>query len=145
MEAYRTFLPHDKRGAFCCENVANRRTRLDHAPAICAEFQLLADVPPGREDCVPAPPATRARAEANPRENPRAARPSAAGADPVWARASGRAGQGEPLFAAGAGPALLDAAVRAEPPAAGALRARLALQSAAKLRRKGANSGSKVL
>jgi Protein of unknown function (DUF1403) len=35
------------------------------------------------------------------------------------------------LFFAGAGLALLDAALRAEPPAAGALRARLALQSAA--------------
>ena len=50
---------------------------------------------------------------------------------PAWARASGRAGQGDPLFAAGAGLALLDACLRAEPPAAGALRARLALQSAA--------------
>ena len=48
---------------------------------------------------------------------------------PAWARASGRAG--EPLFAAGAGLALLDAFLRAEPPAAGALSARLALQSAA--------------
>jgi hypothetical protein len=48
---------------------------------------------------------------------------------PAWARASGRAG--EPLFAAGAALALLDAALRADPPAVGALRARLALQSAA--------------
>jgi hypothetical protein len=50
---------------------------------------------------------------------------------PAWARASGRAGQGNPLFFAGAGLALLDACLRADPPAAGALRARLALQSAA--------------
>jgi Protein of unknown function (DUF1403) len=50
---------------------------------------------------------------------------------PAWARAGGRAGQGEPLFAAGAGLALLDAFLRTDPPAAGALRARLALQSAA--------------
>jgi hypothetical protein len=50
---------------------------------------------------------------------------------PAWARASGRAGQGEPLFAAGATLALLDAHLRRDPPAAGALRARLALQSAA--------------
>jgi hypothetical protein len=35
------------------------------------------------------------------------------------------------LFAAGAGLALLDAFLRADPPAAGALRSRLALQSAA--------------
>ena len=50
---------------------------------------------------------------------------------PAWARASGRAGEGDPLFAAGAGLALLDAFLRTDPPAAGALRARLALQSAA--------------
>jgi Protein of unknown function (DUF1403) len=50
---------------------------------------------------------------------------------PAWARASGRAGQGNPLFAAGASLALLDAFLRREPPTAGALRDRLALQSAA--------------
>ena len=50
---------------------------------------------------------------------------------PSWARASGRAGQGEPLFFAGAGLALLDAHLRRDPPSAGALRSRLALQSAA--------------
>jgi Protein of unknown function (DUF1403) len=51
---------------------------------------------------------------------------------PAWARASGRAGQqGDPLFFAGAGLAFLDAVLRRDPPAAGALRARLALQSAA--------------
>jgi Protein of unknown function (DUF1403)/HTH DNA binding domain len=49
---------------------------------------------------------------------------------PAWARASGTA-DGDPLFAAGAGLALLDAALRRDPPAAGALRSRLALQSAA--------------
>jgi hypothetical protein len=50
---------------------------------------------------------------------------------PTWARASGRAGEGDPLFAAGASLALLDAHLRRDPSAAGALRARLALQSAA--------------
>jgi hypothetical protein len=50
---------------------------------------------------------------------------------PSWARASGRAGEGDPLFFAGAGLALLDAVLRREPPFAGALRCRLALQSAA--------------
>jgi hypothetical protein len=49
---------------------------------------------------------------------------------PAWARASGRA-DGDPLFFAGAGLALLDAFLRRDPPAAGALRSRLALQSAA--------------
>jgi hypothetical protein len=50
---------------------------------------------------------------------------------PTWARASGRPGEGDPLFFAGAGLALLDAFLRSDPPAAGALRARLALQNAA--------------
>jgi hypothetical protein len=50
---------------------------------------------------------------------------------PAWARASGRAGDTDPLFAAGASLALLDAHLRRGPPAAGALRSRLALQSAA--------------
>jgi hypothetical protein len=49
---------------------------------------------------------------------------------PSWARASGRA-DGDPLFFAGAALALLDAVLRREPPAAGALRQRLALMSAA--------------
>jgi len=48
----------------------------------------------------------------------------------AWARASGRA-DGDPLFFAGASLALLDAHLRCDPPAAGTLRARLALQSAA--------------
>ena len=52
-------------------------------------------------------------------------------APPSWARASGTAAEGEPLFFAGASLALLDAFMRRDPPAAGALRNRLALQSAA--------------
>ena len=49
---------------------------------------------------------------------------------PSWARASGKAGQGEPLFAAGASLALIDAVLRRDPPYAGTLRSRLALLSA---------------
>ena len=49
---------------------------------------------------------------------------------PAWARASGRAGEGDPLFFAGAGLALLDAFLRRDPPCSGALRCRLALKSA---------------
>jgi hypothetical protein len=56
---------------------------------------------------------------------------------PAWARASGRAGESDPLFCAGAGLALLDAYLRRDSPAAGALRARLALHSAA--------AGAKIL
>jgi hypothetical protein len=50
---------------------------------------------------------------------------------PGWARASGRAGEGDPLFFAGVGLALLDSFLRCDPPSAGALRSRLALKSAA--------------
>jgi hypothetical protein len=50
---------------------------------------------------------------------------------PSWARATGRAGEGDALFAAGASLALLDAHLRRDPPGAGALRNRLALHSAA--------------
>ena len=65
------------------------------------------------------------------RESPGNASLSAAGGRfrPGRGRAEGQAG--DPLFVAGAGLALLDAVLRRDPPAAGALRARLALQSAA--------------
>jgi hypothetical protein len=63
--------------------------------------------------------------------NPLPAQPFPPPGVPSWARASGRAGEGDPLFFAGAGLALLDTCLRAEPPAAGALRQRLALTSAA--------------
>jgi Protein of unknown function (DUF1403) len=87
---------------------------------------LLQD-PPG---CLPAPRARLARARTNLAKTPelRAVLPAPL---PAWARASGRAGESDPLFCAGAGLALLDAFLRRDPPAAGALRSRLALQSAA--------------
>jgi hypothetical protein len=102
-----------------------------HAPVIRTEFELLADRPPDLQERLSAPGATRARAKtSNAKASERPAPPPAA-TIPAWARANGRAGQGDRLFAAGAGLALLDAYLRADPPAAGALRARLALQSAA--------------
>ena len=64
---------------------------------------------------------------------------------PAWARANGRAGQGDPLFAAGAALGLLDAFLRRDPPCAGALRSRLSLQSAgacAKILRLNADQGA---
>ena len=80
---------------------------------------------------VPAPLRKRARAKPSAAKTPeRQAFPPPAPV-PSWARASGRAGEGDPLFAAGAGLALLDAFLRRDPPAAGALRSRLALMSAA--------------
>ena len=74
--------------------------------------------------------ATLAR-EADPDESLGKPSLSAARADPGLGAGSGRAGEGDPLFFAGAGLALLDAHLRRDPPAAGALRARLALMSAA--------------
>jgi hypothetical protein len=50
---------------------------------------------------------------------------------PSWAKFSSRAGEDDTLFSAGASLALLDAFLRQDPPCAGALRQRLALQSAA--------------
>jgi Protein of unknown function (DUF1403) len=64
---------------------------------------------------------------------------------PAWARASGRAGESDPLFFAGAGLALLDARLRRDAPCAGALRQRLALISArscAKLLRLNTDEGA---
>jgi len=73
----------------------------------------------------------RARARSNAAKTPERQAFPAPAPVPSWARLAGKAGEGAPLFAAGAGLALLDAFLRRDPPAAGALRARLALQSAA--------------
>jgi hypothetical protein len=128
MEAYRTCQPHDKRGGFLATQRDKPPHKTHHREVIRPDLELLADAPPDGEDCVLAPPAKRARAKQTPSKTPeRRTLPPV----PAWARASGRAGEGEPLFAAGAALALLDAALHAEPPAAGALRARLALQSTA--------------
>jgi hypothetical protein len=96
---------------------------------IRAHLHLISEsvVDPG--EGVPIPVRRRAPAQQTP-ANPLDAQPFPPGA-PAWARASGRAGQGDPLFFAGASLALLDAVLRRDPPAAGALRSRLALMSAA--------------
>jgi hypothetical protein len=97
---------------------------------IRADPNPLADLADDPHATVPAPLARRARTRQN-ASNPLAqhAFPSPS-APPAWARASGRA-DGEPLFFAGASLALLNAFLRRDPPCAGALRQRLALQSAA--------------
>jgi hypothetical protein len=93
------------------------------------EFEPLADRAPDSPERDDARPATRARAKPSPAKTAeRQAFPPAP--IPAWARASGRAGEGDPLFAAGAALALLDGHLRTDPPAAGALRVRLALKSA---------------
>ena len=97
---------------------------------IRADFDLLAGLASDSAERVDAPPATRARAKTTSlaKTPERQAFPPAP--IPAWARASGRAGEGDPLFAAGAALALLDGHLRTDPPAAGALRVRLALKSA---------------
>ena len=94
------------------------------------EFELLADPTADLGESVPAPLRKPARAKPSGTKTPERQAFSLPAPIPSWVRASGRAGEGDLLFAAGAGLALLDAFLRADPPAAGALRARLALQSA---------------
>jgi Protein of unknown function (DUF1403) len=113
---------------------------------IRADLTLVPDPAADRGDGVPAPGlrrATPARKSADALIRPPF--PSLAAAPvPAWARASGRA-DGDPLFAAGAGLALLDAHLHRDPPGAGALRSRLALQSAvaaAKILRLNADAGA---
>jgi hypothetical protein len=92
---------------------------------------IRADLADDPEAAAPARPARGARKKRN-ASTPLAQHAfPAPSAPPSWARASGKAGEGEPLFFAGASLALLDAFLRRDPLAAGALRARLALQSAA--------------
>jgi hypothetical protein len=144
LEAYRTFPSHDKWGGLFATQRDKAPRKTHHAPVIRAEFPLPADLPPDPEDRVPTPPATRARTKPRlPKTPERQTLPPAP--IPAWARACGRAGEGDSLFAAGAGLALLDACLRADPPAVGALRARLALQSAAasaKIRRLNADAAA---
>jgi hypothetical protein len=99
---------------------------------IRAELEPLSTLAADLGEAVPAPGLRRARAARKSADALiRQPFPSLAAAPvPAWARASGRAG-GDPLFAAGAGLALLDAHLRRDPPAAGGLRSRLALTSAA--------------
>jgi hypothetical protein len=98
---------------------------------IRTELTLVPDPIAKFSDAVPMPlrrSARAGRAAARAPETPAFPTPAAV---PAWARANGRAGESDPLFAAGASLALLDACLRRDPPGAGALRSRLALQSAA--------------
>jgi hypothetical protein len=98
---------------------------------IRADLTLVSDPAADPADGVPAPLRRRPRAKGA-AANPLPVQPFSVPAPlRAWARASGRTGQGDPLFFAGAGLALLDAHLRRDPPAAGALRSRLALMSAA--------------
>jgi hypothetical protein len=97
---------------------------------IRADPDPLATLAGDPDATAPARPPRGARGKQN-SSNPLRQQVFTASAAPAWARASGGAGQGDPLFAAGAALALLDAVLRRDPPSAGALRSRLALKSAA--------------
>jgi hypothetical protein len=113
--------------------------RADLAPSPDPLADATADVT--ETAAAPIRPSPRAKRAA---VNPLAAQPFPPAGVPIWARASGRADE-DPLFFAGAGLALLNAVLRRDPPAAEALRSRLALQSAAasaKLLRLNADAGA---
>jgi hypothetical protein len=98
---------------------------------IRADLTLVPDPLADLGGGVPARPGERVKSARN-ASNPLTSQPFPPPAPvPAWARASGRAGQGEPLFFAAANLALVDAFLRRDPPAAGALHLRLALMSAA--------------
>jgi hypothetical protein len=96
---------------------------------IRADLTLVPDPLAMRREAGPALSAGQVRTKTSSPKAPETRAFPTVAAAPSWARASGRAG--EPLFFAGANLALLDAHLRRDPPAAGALRARLALQNAA--------------
>ena len=131
LQSYRTLLQDDKRGALFPTARDKAPPTIHHAAVIRANLELLDDRTPDPLDRVCASLRKPARAKQSAARIPERRAFSPPASIPAWARASGRAGEGEPLFAAGAGLALLDAFLRANSPAAGALRARLALQSAA--------------
>jgi len=102
-----------------------------HAPVIRADLTLVPDPAADPDNGVPVPLRPHAGRARKPVTSLNTHMFPTAAPVPVWARASGRAAQGDPLFAAGAGLALLDAHLRCDLPYAGALRSRLALKSAA--------------
>jgi Protein of unknown function (DUF1403) len=129
MQSYRTSPHPDKRGGFRATQRDKAPPKIHHAQVIRADLDLLADLPPDPLERVPAP--IRRRAPAKPsRAKAPEHKPFPPTPIPAWARAGGRAGEGDPWFAAGAALVLLDGHLRTYPAAACALRARLALKSA---------------
>jgi Protein of unknown function (DUF1403) len=131
MQSYRTSSQQDKRGGFRDTNRDKPPPAIHHREVIRPELTLVSDPRVDLGEGVAAPFRRRAgkgRAAATipgtPALPPRAA-------VPAWARAHGSAGESDPHFFAGVSLGLLDAHLRSDPPAAGALRSRLALQNAA--------------
>jgi hypothetical protein len=145
MQDYRTSPSHDKRGGFFARTVDKAPRETHHGQVIRADPGLPATLADDLGEGVTATLRERARATPSTAKAPERQTFPPPAPVPSWARASGRAGEGEPLFSAGAALALLDAHLRREPPAAGALRSRLALQSAAasaKILRLNADAGA---
>ena len=130
MEAYRTSPDNDKRGGLLATKRDKAPPTIHHAQVIRPEFELLADPTADLGESVPAPLRKPARAKPSGTKTPERQAFSLPAPIPSWVRASGRAGEGDLLFAAGASLALLDAHLRRDPPYAGALRQRLAVHSA---------------
>jgi Protein of unknown function (DUF1403) len=131
MQSYRTSTHPDKWGGLSATNRDKPPPPIHHCKVIRAELTLVPDPLVDLGEAVPALGVRQARERTRSLKAPEILRVPPPAAVPAWARASGRAGESKPLFSAGASLALLDAHVRRDPPAAGALRARLALQSAA--------------
>ena len=109
-QSYRTSPPHDKRGGFRATQRDKPPRKTHHAAVIRADLDLLADPPRDIQERRFRAASAGARAQGAPQRKPRRRQAFPPPAPiPAWARASGRAGEGEPLFAAGAGLALLDA------------------------------------
>jgi hypothetical protein len=113
MQSYRTFLNDDKRGGLFAKQRDKAPRWTHHGQVIRADLTLVPNLAADPDDGVSAPLRRRGGASRTSAKAPerQAVQPPAA---PSWARASGRAGQGDPLFAAGAGLALLDAFLRAD-------------------------------
>jgi hypothetical protein len=130
MEAYRTSPHQDKRGGYFTQTGDKAPPTIHHAWVIRSDLHLVSELfaDAGEGDPVRARTRQRAKGAA---AIPLPAQLFPSTAAPTWAWASGRAGQGDPLFFAGACLALLDAHLRRDSPSAGALRSRLALKAAA--------------
>jgi hypothetical protein len=97
---------------------------------IRAHLALVPDTLADLAEAVTTPPLRSARARRSSAKTPETPAFPPPAAVSAWARARGRVGESALLFFAGASLALLDAHLRRDPPAAGALRQRLALKSA---------------
>ena len=123
--------PHDKRGGSCSKAGDKAPPRIHHAPVIRADSTSLPTR--SRPRRAPFRAARRSGREPSPaRRKPRKRQPfrRRRRSRPGRGRAEGQ-GRASRCLPPGPGLRLLDASLRADPPAAGALRARLALQSAA--------------